>query len=763
MVTKLKKWKGSVVVVFSYVLGISLFLIGVFGLLYERTYWGSTGKCMEAVLEDDYQESAFFRGMIADRLEAFLCMACGDFLYDGYFYDSEWDGYDTSYATDFINEAILEETLTEEAQEDVPEEESPNIDAWKSAQNYHDQISEDKNLLYQISKGSYVLYSNMEEIDWNHSSKNLPEGYNFYLSFQGTKAVIVKDGKTIDIYGDGYYREDSDWSIPGYKNFVGKKEWEEEEIIIIMLAAKEPVLYGEGRWNYVSNDFYYSYQNYKMQRQQLVKDLLCLAAGVFLLAVYAFLKKKREKAGVILAGVTRKIWFEWKVLLFVLLPILLCIGMMRQMRNIEELTVLAEVAVEDGYWSDFSWNFWNAMEVRKCWLLVIFWLFYLFFCDLHNNKGSYKNGWIGKFLSVLNRKNLDLPLSKRMVKRSYGIFFLTLAQLIVLLIVACFFLLFYDRIEIGMWMVLQGGFVLVALLLVAEYFYQKKNRRLAEELGLLAKQIEEIHDGNYTMEAEDGKTKGFCAEDADIRHMSLELEEIRQGFETAVEERTKSERMKVELIANVSHDIKTPLTSIISYIQLLKQEEGMPSYVMDYIHILDEKSERLKNMVQDVFSVSKAASGQLIVELKELDLGKLLYQTLADMDEMIQKSLVEIKTKIPKEPLLVRADGQRMYRVFQNLIANAIKYSLKGSRVYIALQEENGFAIASVKNTSSKELDPEIDFSERFLRGDASRTDGGSGLGLSIAKSFTEACGGEFQIEIIADLFVVRVSFPINH
>ena len=203
------------------------------------------------------------------------------------------------------------------------------------------------------------------------------------------------------------------------------------------------------------------------------------------------------------------------------------------------------------------------------------------------------------------------------------------------------------------------------------------------------------------------------------------------------------------------------LTSIISYIQLLKQEDNLPEHIRDYVCILDEKSERLKNMVQDVFAVSKAASGQLQVEYKELDLGKLLHQTLADMEEAIQNAPVTIKTEIPKEPVLVKSDGGRIYRVFQNLIGNALKYSLEGSRVYISLEKEGNLAVASVKNTSSQELNQQKDFTERFVRGDLSRTDGGSGLGLSIAKSFTEACGGTFRLEMIADLFVVTVSFQV--
>ena len=167
-------------------------------------------------------------------------------------------------------------------------------------------------------------------------------------------------------------------------------------------------------------------------------------------------------------------------------------------------------------------------------------------------------------------------------------------------------------------------------------------------------------------------------------------------------------------------------------------------------------------MVQDVFAVSKAASGELPMQMEELDFGKLLWQTLADMEEQIMGSDVTFRTEIPDAPVMILADGQRMYRVFQNLFQNAIKYSLQGSRVYVTLEVEGQLAQASVKNTSRQEIDKSRDFAERFTRGDQSRTDGGSGLGLSIAQSFTEACGGEFSWETDADLFVVRVLFKIQ-
>ena len=218
--------------------------------------------------------------------------------------------------------------------------------------------------------------------------------------------------------------------------------------------------------------------------------------------------------------------------------------------------------------------------------------------------------------------------------------------------------------------------------------------------------------------------------------------------------------MKVELIANVSHDLKTPLTSILSYAELL-QQEPLEGAAADYARIIDQKAQRLKVMVQDVFEVSKAASGQLPVDLERLDLAKLLRQTLADMADPIEKSGLTLRTELPEGEVLIVADGKRLYRVFQNLIQNALQYSLPGSRIYLTLKGKEGQAQASLRNTSRQELPAGVDFTARFVRGDESRTDGGSGLGLSIARSFTEACGGTLTVETMADLFTVHVAFPL--
>jgi len=238
--------------------------------------------------------------------------------------------------------------------------------------------------------------------------------------------------------------------------------------------------------------------------------------------------------------------------------------------------------------------------------------------------------------------------------------------------------------------------------------------------------------------------------------------DINRGFDESLEEQMKSERMKVALITNVSHDLKTPLTSIISYIDLLSKEEGLPETAKDYVKILGEKAGRLNNMVSDLFDLAKSTSGNMPVDIEKLDLKKLIEQTLADMGDRIEKSGLAFRVRLPEKPMQINADGKKLYRVFQNVIDNALKYSLQGTRVYVALEENEGMAVATVKNTAGYEMDFTADeILQRFMRGDKSRTTEGSGLGLSIAESYTKLCGGRFKVDIDGDLFKVTISFNL--
>ncbi|MEG1874518.1 MAG: HAMP domain-containing sensor histidine kinase [Angelakisella sp.] len=237
--------------------------------------------------------------------------------------------------------------------------------------------------------------------------------------------------------------------------------------------------------------------------------------------------------------------------------------------------------------------------------------------------------------------------------------------------------------------------------------------------------------------------------------------EINKGFSKSFEQQMKSERTKTALITNVSHDLKTPLTSIITYVELLSQEE-LPDTARDYVTVLGQKAERLKQIVADLMDLSKSVGGSIPLELEQLDLHRLLEQTVADMQDHIETSGLQLKTKLPEGEINVYSDGKKLYRVFQNLIDNTLKYSLEGSRVYLSLERQENQAVVVIKNTSASEITfTAEEILQRFHRGDQSRTGEGSGLGLSIAESFTQACGGKLTLDLDGDLFKVTVTMPV--
>lgn len=305
----------------------------------------------------------------------------------------------------------------------------------------------------------------------------------------------------------------------------------------------------------------------------------------------------------------------------------------------------------------------------------------------------------------------------------------------------------YVELMAALWFVLIGIVLLIISL--------RQFARFAREVGEVTDKLSDIRNGNLK-EPIPVVAGAFLAKTADDVNM------LESGIESAVAQKSRADRMKVELITNVSHDLKTPLTSIINYVDLLCEEDMSPA-ARDYCLALRDKSYKLKSMVQDVFEVSKASTGNMYVEKVILDLGKLIRQTLADMDERIAESNLTFKVNLPQEPVYIEGDGEKLYRIFQNLFVNAIQYSLDYSRVHVGLLVQEQAAVASVKNTSRGELNFDTaEIMERFVRADASRSSEGSGLGLSIAKSFAEACGGSFAIETDADMFTAIVRFPVT-
>lgn len=254
-------------------------------------------------------------------------------------------------------------------------------------------------------------------------------------------------------------------------------------------------------------------------------------------------------------------------------------------------------------------------------------------------------------------------------------------------------------------------------------------------------------------------------EEAGYREIELidTINQIGEVLEKAVDESVRSERMKTELIANVSHDIKTPLTSVINYIDLLKRQNLQDETTQKYVDVLERKSLRLKTLIEDLVEASKASSGVMELEIHTLNFNELIRQTNGEFEDRYEEKHLELILDIPEGNLYFEGDGRRVFRILENLYNNVAKYAMENTRVYVALEQIDGNLIFSMKNVSSKKLNitPE-ELTERFVRGDRSRTTEGSGLGLSIAKSLTELMGGEFKIELDGDLFCAKVSFPIS-
>lgn len=312
--------------------------------------------------------------------------------------------------------------------------------------------------------------------------------------------------------------------------------------------------------------------------------------------------------------------------------------------------------------------------------------------------------------------------------------------------------LFGKDISVSLWTPATMFLVVVMVLVFISYLHFLTV--FVEGLNGVQRQLDLMGEGDFeTVVSLPKNFYGFEVE--------KQFESIKSGMLNAMEGEMRSERMKIDLVANVSHDIKTPLTSIINYVDLLADSKELSAVEADYVQVLQRKSYRLRSMIQDLFDLSKATSGNLSVEFAELNFTKLIQQTMADMQESIEASGLQFRCNL-LEQVHIMSDGNRLYRVLQNLINNAINYSMEGSRVYLNLDVIDDHAVFSIKNMSRDELNfTKEQVMERFFRGDQSRSSEGSGLGVAIANSFVDVCGGEFDINIDADLFCATIRIPV--
>ena len=364
---------------------------------------------------------------------------------------------------------------------------------------------------------------------------------------------------------------------------------------------------------------------------------------------------------------------------------------------------------------------------------------------------EYKAGllWKNSYTKII-KESFSVYMLKRTFKKKLGSNFLVM--ILVDFVVVILFLLttinvksLFGRLTI---------FICFIIFLIINIVIFNKVYKTAIAFDKIAEAIKEIANGDTRYRLDESEFTG--------REISVvkDLNNISKGFQGAINEQVKSERLKADLITNVSHDIKTPLTSIINYVDLIKREKPENAKIQEYLDVLSVKSQHLKNLTEDLVEASKVSSGNISVELRDIDLVEMINQTNGEFEEKFAEKGLKIISTIPTTGIMIKADGRHLWRVLENLYNNAFKYAAKNSRIYIDITSENNIATFVIKNISENPLNIKPDeLTERFVRGDVSRTTEGSGLGLSIAKSLTILQGGKFEIIIDGDLFKVQIRF----
>ncbi len=397
------------------------------------------------------------------------------------------------------------------------------------------------------------------------------------------------------------------------------------------------------------------------------------------------------------------------------------------------------------YWGiTFAAVFWAALCMRAVFVMGP-WRYFKertltgLFLRLVKRTFAAVGRWWNQFMDSLGKLDWSEKSNQVIVK-------IVLANFFVLVLICCFWFF--------------GIFALIVYSVVLFFILRRYWEKARQKYQILLTAINEMADGNLDVEIK---------EDLWIfAPFYQQLTRIQKGFKKAVQEEVKSQRMKTELVTNVSHDLKTPLTAIITYVNLLKKEDVTEEERKNYIDILEKKSMRLKSLIEDLFEVSKATSGAATVKLENVDIVSLLKQVRLELQDRIDNSGVEFRWDLPEEKVVLLLDSQKTYRVFENLLVNIIKYAMPGTRAYIDVKAEtgddgSGEAVVSMRNISAQELQVNPrELTERFVRGDASRNTEGSGLGLAIAKSFVELQGGTMTVEVEADLFRVIIRWNIS-
>ncbi len=569
------------------------------------------------------------------------------------------------------------------------------------------RLDEIKGMKFFIENNSTgEVYSNTSFINNEEFRKYQKDYYNLDIDFQDNSVTYTKI----------INNKRNEYKLNRANNY-----WGTEENLKISMSLPKQINYKLDyydslgfKWNY--NQF----QHYKNLSKDLIKVLI-ISAIISIISLITFIKNKEKlinKDSLILKIYTR-IPLEIYTFIFLVLGMFSILDVSSRWSVILKFIFLSFVFI----WISCFINLDRKTNILKN---CITYRFGKFFTNVITNTINY-----GK----------KVPLIKRLI-------------LLDLLILMCTtFILMFFNVQFYSISFRVVMFILTLLSSVLFIVTGYTINRLAY--------IDEIIEGTEKIKNGDINHKIKLRDNNSLTILAENINNLSDGLENAIEETLKSERMKTELITNVSHDLKTPLTSIINYVDLIKKEENVqPEYLNDYINILDNKSKRLKNLIEDLFEASKASSGNIDLNIEKLDLNQLLRQSIGENEEKLIESNLSLKLNIPKEPVYINCDGRRMYRVFENLLVNISKYSHENTRVYVDMVVNENQVFVSMKNISAYELNFEAsEILERFKRGDLARNTEGSGLGLAIARDLVQLQGGKLGVQIDGDLFKVELSF----
>ena len=564
-----------------------------------------------------------------------------------------------------------------------------------------------------ISNTKYLIINDNTKEYYSNTDYNTPKAFKDNLKGQCDLVIKIRDYRVVNYI----------------KNLEGKTYKNNIDITDKLLRTpkiKDGEIYvsipknidGENYLDYLKSDF--------INMGNLLKIMIIVESSSLILGIVAMILYKRNRSYLF---DNDSIWLKLSKLVpleFYGFTLFLSIVLLTQSI--------------DGYYDLLTGFIWCFLSIG--YMLTVAYIFNRQINSYDNKLDFFKTTFVYrayKFITKLFKKTLQLTRSMALAKR--------IIILAIVCIVANVFMMIFAindyNILIAMIasVVTIGGFAYYVLKKLCYLSYIMDGTQRIKN-GDIHHKLQLIGEDNFTTLADN-------------------INNIRDGLDKAIDSQLRSERMKSELITNVSHDLKTPLTSIINYIELIKKEENItPEYLKDYVNVLDSKSKRLKVLIEDLFEASKASSGNIELNMEKIDIIQLLRQSIGELEEKLSEANLDLKINVPEDKVYVRADGRRLYRVLENLLSNISKYSLPNTRVYIDITEVEGRVKLIMKNISSYELnfDPE-EIMERFKRADDSRNTEGSGLGLAIARDLVKLQGGEFAIDIDGDLFKSIIEF----